>query len=143
MLRHRAYPSPTWTALAVNKYCTLCTVVSDIYRRLFSIRTRKSNGERIPKAVSTNKKRSSYSLPLTIMLVLIIGDLHIPHRVVDLPAKFKKLLVPGKIQQILCTGNVCDKETYDYLRTICPDVHVVRGDYDEVKFVVFILGCII
>jgi len=64
-------------------------------------------------------------------LVLIIGDLHIPDRVHDLPAKFRKLLVPGKIQQILCTGNVCDKETYDYLRTISPDVHVVKGDYDE------------
>ncbi|KAK2464463.1 hypothetical protein APHAL10511_003611 [Amanita phalloides] len=66
-----------------------------------------------------------------MVLVLTIGDLHIPHRIHDLPSKFKKLLVPGKIQQILCTGNVCDKETFDYLRTVSPDVHVVRGDYDE------------
>ncbi|KAF9009132.1 Metallo-dependent phosphatase [Hymenopellis radicata] len=66
-----------------------------------------------------------------MVLVLIIGDLHIPHRIHDLPVKFKKLLVPGKIQQILCTGNVCDRETYEYLRTISPDVHVVKGDYDE------------
>lgn len=66
-----------------------------------------------------------------MVLVLIIGDLHIPHRIHDLPAKFKKLLVPGKIQQILCTGNVCDKETYEYLRTVAADVHIVRGDYDE------------
>lgn len=64
-------------------------------------------------------------------LVLVIGDLHIPHRTYDLPSKFKKLLVPGKIQQILCTGNVCDKETYEWFRTISPDVHVVKGDYDE------------
>jgi len=49
----------------------------------------------------------------------------------DLPAKFKKLLLPGKIQQIICTGNICDRETYDYLRTVAPEVHVVRGDYDE------------
>ena len=68
-----------------------------------------------------------------MVLVLVIGDLHIPHRTYDLPAKFKKLLVPGKIQQIVCTGNVCDKETLDYLRGIAPDVHVVRGDYDEVS----------
>ncbi|KAG6875667.1 hypothetical protein C0992_002899 [Termitomyces sp. T32_za158] len=67
-----------------------------------------------------------------MVLVLVIGDLHIPHRTHDLPAKFKKLLVPGKIQQILCTGNICDKETYEYLKTISPDVHVVKGDYDEV-----------
>jgi predicted phosphodiesterase len=74
----------------------------------------------------------SLRLTATMVLVLVIGDLHIPHRVHDLPAKFKKLLVPGKIQQILCTGNVCDKETYEYLRTVAADVHVVRGDYDEV-----------
>ena len=67
-----------------------------------------------------------------MVLVLVIGDLHIPHIIHDLPAKFKKLLVPGKIQQIICTGNVCDKETLEYLRTVAPDVNVVRGDYDEV-----------
>ncbi|EPS93934.1 hypothetical protein FOMPIDRAFT_1026375 [Fomitopsis schrenkii] len=69
-----------------------------------------------------------------MVLVLVIGDLHIPHRIHDLPAKFKKLLVPGKIQQILCTGNVCDRETYEYLRSVAPDVNVVRGDYDESNF---------
>ncbi|CAE6521290.1 unnamed protein product [Rhizoctonia solani] len=66
-----------------------------------------------------------------MVLVLIIGDLHIPLRAHDLPTKFKKLLVPGKIQQIVCTGNVCDGETYEYLRTVAADVHVVRGDFDD------------
>ena len=75
----------------------------------------------------------SSAQPTTMVLVLVIGDFHIPHRTHDLPSKFKKLLVPGKIQQILCTGNVCDRETYDYLRTVAADVHVVRGDYDEVR----------
>lgn len=41
--------------------------------------------------------------------------------------------MPGKIEQIICTGNVCDRGTYDYLRTLANDVHVVRGDYDEVS----------
>lgn len=41
--------------------------------------------------------------------------------------------VPGKIGQVVCTGNVCDKETYDYLRTIAPEVHVVRGEFDDVS----------
>ena len=72
-------------------------------------------------------------LYVRMVLVLVIGDLHIPHRIHDLPGKFKKLLVPGKIQQILCTGNVCDRETYEYLRTVSPDVNVVKGDYDEVR----------
>lgn len=41
-------------------------------------------------------------------------------------------MVAGKIQQIICTGNVCDKETHEYLRSIAPEIHVVRGDADEV-----------
>lgn len=65
-------------------------------------------------------------------LVLVLGDLHIPYRCSSLPAKFKKLLVPGRIQHILCTGNLCTKESYDYLKTLASDVHVVRGDFDEV-----------
>lgn len=62
----------------------------------------------------------------------MLGDLHIPHRCSSLPSKFKKLLVPGRIQHILCTGNLCTKESYDYLKTLASDVHVVRGDFDEV-----------
>ncbi|KAJ7309640.1 hypothetical protein JRQ81_007696 [Phrynocephalus forsythii] len=70
------------------------------------------------------------------MLVLVLGDFHIPHRCNSLPAKFKKLLVPGKIQHILCTGNLCTRESYEYLRTLAGDVHVVRGDFDESSTVV-------
>lgn len=56
-----------------------------------------------------------------------------PLRAHDLPAKFKKLLVPGKIQQVLLTGNVCDGETLEWLRSISNgDVRMVRGDWDEV-----------
>ena len=69
-----------------------------------------------------------------MVLVLCIGDMHVPHRATDLPPKFKKLLVPGKIQHVLCTGDLCVKEAYDYLRGLCPNpgnVHVVQGVYDE------------
>lgn len=65
------------------------------------------------------------------MLVLVLGDLHIPHRCHSLPAKFKKLLVPGRIQHILCTGNLCTRDSLDYLKTLASDVHVVRGDFDD------------
>merc|ERR1711879_1105804 len=67
----------------------------------------------------------------TMVLVLVLGDLHIPHRAHSLPAKFKKLLVPNKIQHIICTGNLCTRDTYDYLRSLASDVHIVRGDFDE------------
>jgi len=65
------------------------------------------------------------------MLVLVLGDLHIPHRSPSLPSKFKKLLVPGRIQHILCTGNLCARDSFDYLKTLATDVHVVRGDFDD------------
>uniref|UniRef100_A0A1I7XRV9 type II protein arginine methyltransferase n=1 Tax=Heterorhabditis bacteriophora TaxID=37862 RepID=A0A1I7XRV9_HETBA len=64
-------------------------------------------------------------------LVLVIGDFHLPHRQHNLSAKFRKLLVPNKMQHVLCTGNLCSRETVDYLRSLSSDVHVVRGDCDD------------
>ncbi|KAF2086076.1 vacuolar protein sorting-associated protein-like protein 29 [Saccharata proteae CBS 121410] len=63
-------------------------------------------------------------------LVLCLGDLFIPDRAQDIPAKFKKLLAPGKIGQVLCLGNLTDKDTYDFLRNIAPDLQIVKGDHD-------------
>ncbi|PAA91568.1 hypothetical protein BOX15_Mlig030675g1 [Macrostomum lignano] len=65
------------------------------------------------------------------MLVLVIGDFHVPYRAQALPAKFKKLLVPGKIQHILCTGNLSSRDMYDYLKSLATDVHIVRGEFDD------------
>lgn len=65
------------------------------------------------------------------MLVLVIGDFHIPHRSHGIPSKFRKLLVPNKMQHVICTGNLCTKETLDYLKSLASDVHVVRGDFDD------------
>ena len=50
------------------------------------------------------------------MLVLVLGDLHIPHRSASLPPKFKKLLVPGRIQHILCTGMYFVKNPFFMVR---------------------------
>lgn len=85
-------------------------------------------------------------------LILVIGDLHIPDRALDIPAKvmsprpssiepiltiavfpptqFRKLLAPGKIGQTLCLGNLTDKHTYEYLRSIAPDLKIVKGRFD-------------
>jgi len=40
--------------------------------------------------------------------------------------------VPNKIQHVLCVGNLCTKEIFDYLKSLASDVQVVRGDFDEV-----------
>ena len=63
------------------------------------------------------------------MLVLFIGDFNIPSRTIDLPPKFKKLLVPNKINMIFCTGN-CSKSILDYLGTISSQVTSIRGSGD-------------
>jgi vacuolar protein sorting-associated protein 29 len=65
-----------------------------------------------------------------MVLVLCIGDLHVPQGAVDLPPQFKKLLVPGKIHHVLCTGNVVIKEVHDYLKTVCSDLNIVKGEFD-------------
>jgi vacuolar protein sorting-associated protein 29 len=66
------------------------------------------------------------------MLVLVIGDFFIPEREMDLPHKFKKLLVPGKINVILSTGN-CSKRTFEYLEQVCPTVISIRGQIDSTR----------
>ncbi|KAK4157485.1 Metallo-dependent phosphatase-like protein [Chaetomidium leptoderma] len=63
-------------------------------------------------------------------LILVIGDLHIPDRALDIPPKFKKLLSPGKIGQTLCLGNLTDRSTYDYLRSVTPNLKMVKGRTD-------------
>jgi len=65
-------------------------------------------------------------------LVLILGDLHIPHRASAIPAPLKKMLVPDRMQHVLCTGNACTKSVLEYLKTIAPNVHAVKGDFDEI-----------
>ncbi|KAL2373623.1 hypothetical protein RJ035_004466 [Blastomyces gilchristii] len=62
---------------------------------------------------------------MTSRLVLAIGDLFVPDR-----APFKKLLTPGKIGQILCLGNLTDRDTFEFLRQIAPDLQLVKGDFD-------------
>ena len=64
-------------------------------------------------------------------LALMLGDLHIPHRTIDIPEQFKELLVPGKIQHVLCTGNIGNKDHTDWIRSLANDVHIVRGDFDD------------
>lgn len=64
-------------------------------------------------------------------LVLVIGDFHIPHRATGIPEKFQRMFVPNKMQHVLCTGNLSTKEQYDELRSLAPNVHVVRGSFDD------------
>jgi vacuolar protein sorting-associated protein 29 len=65
-------------------------------------------------------------------LVLVLGDLHIPQRASKIPAAFQRMLVPNKMQHVICTGNI-SMEQYEELRGLAPNVHVVAGDYDDLE----------
>mmetsp|Transcript_48000 Transcript_48000/g.71134 ORF Transcript_48000/g.71134 Transcript_48000/m.71134 type:complete len:220 (-) Transcript_48000:139-798(-) len=63
-------------------------------------------------------------------LVLVLGDMYIPQRACSIPEKFKRMLVPNKMQHVLCTGNLGSRDQYEELRNLAPNVHVVSGDYE-------------
>ena len=48
--------------------------------------------------------------------------------------QFKKLLIPGKIGQVLCLGNLTSPDAYLFLRHLAPDFHAVKGDFDVDPF---------
>jgi len=66
-------------------------------------------------------------------LVLICGDFCIPSRSSQIHEQFKALLVPNKMHHLLCTGNIVTKAQEDFLRTLAPSVHIVRGDQDSLE----------
>ncbi len=84
-------------------------------------------GKKKSKKQKEKKKR--------MVLVLALGDLHIPHRAADLPAKFKSMLVPGKIQHILSPGNLC-------IKVLCFLVFSYSHPSDP-AFFLFFLGAIL
>mmetsp|Transcript_23424 Transcript_23424/g.50735 ORF Transcript_23424/g.50735 Transcript_23424/m.50735 type:complete len:216 (-) Transcript_23424:150-797(-) len=67
-------------------------------------------------------------------LVLLLGDHHIPSRSLSIPEPFQRMLVPGKMQRIICTGNIGSMEEYKRLRDLVggasSSVHCVAGEYD-------------
>lgn len=65
------------------------------------------------------------------MLVLVVGDLHVPYRAAEIPELFKKMFIPGRLHMVLITGNVTSPEMLAYFRTLSQNVIVTKGDLDE------------
>jgi vacuolar protein sorting-associated protein 29 len=81
---------------------------------------------------NNNKMSSSFG-----ELVLVLGDLHIPHRATAIPPAFQRMLVPNKMQHVLCTGNLISPHMLAELQALAPQVHVVRGDMDDAQVLNF------
>ena len=66
-------------------------------------------------------------------LVLLLGDHHIPTRATSIPDQFQRMLIPNKMQHVLCTGNIGSVDEYNRLVKLVGSslsVHCVSGDYD-------------
>lgn len=64
-------------------------------------------------------------------LVLVVGDMFIPQRSPDITEQFKSILTPNKVQHVLCLGNIGNRESLDWLKSLSNDFHQVKGDFDE------------
>lgn len=59
-------------------------------------------------------------------LVLVLGDVHIPHRASQIPPQLQRMLVPGKMNHVISTGNVDPA----ILAGLSSNIHMVAGDWD-------------
>mmetsp|Transcript_26985 Transcript_26985/g.45909 ORF Transcript_26985/g.45909 Transcript_26985/m.45909 type:complete len:197 (-) Transcript_26985:308-898(-) len=69
-------------------------------------------------------------------LVLLLGDHHLPSRTTSIPEQFQRMLVPHKMQHVICTGNIESPQEYERLRELVgggSNVHCVAGEYDFVQ----------
>jgi vacuolar protein sorting-associated protein 29 len=64
-------------------------------------------------------------------LVLVVGDMFVPQRSPDMSEQFKSILTPNKVQHVLSLGNIGNRETLDWLKSLSNDFHHVKGDFDE------------
>ncbi|KAG0669854.1 Vacuolar protein sorting-associated protein 29 [Maudiozyma exigua] len=67
------------------------------------------------------------------MLVLAIGDAHIPSRAINIPSKFRKLLsIPDKISHVALLGNSTSSPDFlNFLNTVSSNITMVRGEFDK------------
>ena len=63
-------------------------------------------------------------------LALIIGDMFVPLRSPDICEQFKTILTPNKVNHVLSLGNIGNRESYDWLKSLSSDFHEVKGDFD-------------
>ena len=64
-------------------------------------------------------------------LVLVVGNLYIPDRADEIPQEFKTLLTSKKYNHIISTGNLGNKQQYDWLASL-GKITAVGGLSDEV-----------
>jgi vacuolar protein sorting-associated protein 29 len=64
-------------------------------------------------------------------LVLVVGNLFIPDRVNEIPSELKTLITSKKYNHVISTGNLGNKEQYDWLASL-GKITAVGGLSDEI-----------
>lgn len=67
-------------------------------------------------------------------LVLVVSDMNVPLKKIGIPAQYKNLLIPNKLQHVLALGNIGSKDSVDWLKSLSNDFHIVKGDLDEENY---------
>ena len=65
------------------------------------------------------------------VLVLVLGDFHIPHRAAEVPAQYKEMITPNKVNTVICTGNLGCREIHDWVKSLSSNTHIVKGDFED------------
>lgn len=68
------------------------------------------------------------------VLVLVLGDFHIPHRAAEVPAKYREMITPNKMNVVICTGNMGCREIHDWAKSLSSNFHAVKGDFEDEGF---------
>lgn len=65
------------------------------------------------------------------MLVLTVADAHIPERTKEIAPEFRKLLIPGRISEIINAGNISEHVLNTYLVPVTSKITSVQGEFDQ------------
>ena len=63
-------------------------------------------------------------------LVLVVSDISIPFKSPDIDSQFKSILVPNKINHLLCLGNIGNQDTLYWLQNLSSNFQAVKGEFD-------------
>ena len=63
-------------------------------------------------------------------LVLVLSDILVPLKSPNIDKQFKSILLPNKINHLLCLGNIGNQDVYYWLEGLSPNFDIVKGDFD-------------
>ena len=66
-------------------------------------------------------------------LVLVVGNLFLSERSSDVPEEIKSILTMKKFNHVICTGNICNKEGYNWLSSLGTKFTCLSDVLDEIN----------